>query len=274
MFRLGVHRIVLVTLLTTVAMVLSFVPGSSLLSSQVAGAAQPTGLTLSASPNPATTGAPVTFTATLSGGLASPMQPVGSISVAAYTSSNCSDPSPAFTLGVDVNGNGAYALPTTAPAPGTYYGEAYFADTDGDNASASSGSCTPILVVDPALTVPSLQLHVTPNPAPSLHPVTFKGVLTGGHAPVGQISLGAYTTPNCSNNPSFTLAVNVSGNGTYTIGTESHLTPGTYYGSAFFADTDGNNASVGTGSCAPILVVRPPSNVFSIALWFLSILHL
>ena len=240
----------------------------------------PTTLTLQVSPNPAAFGTPVTFTGTLSGGLSSPNQPTGSISLAAYTVSNCSSLTPAFTLGnAIVNGNGAYTIGTTTPvAPGTYYGEAYFADTDGFNTSASSGSCVPILVVNPpAPAVTSLTLQASPNPANSWSTVTFNATLSGGgtapNQPVGQISLGAYTTPNCSNNTSFTLAVNVNGNGTYTVGTESHLAPGTYYGNAYFADTDGNNTNASSGQCGPILVVNPPHSIWWWIWWFLTHWH-
>lgn len=113
-----------------------------------------TTLTFSASPNPAPDGSPVTFSATLSGGLSSPDQPTGDISAGFYTSPTCSN-SPAFTLDVSpdgVDGNGTYtSAPVTSLAPGTYYGNAYFADTDGYNASASSGSCNYTLVVQAAL---------------------------------------------------------------------------------------------------------------------------
>jgi hypothetical protein len=103
-----------------------------------------TALTLSASPNPAAFGTPVTFSATLSGG----NSPTGSISLGAYTDPSCNDL--AFTLGVDNNvnaGNGTYTIGTTTPvAAGTYYGSAFYAG-DGSNSSSSSGSCQPILVV-------------------------------------------------------------------------------------------------------------------------------
>ncbi|MGA8372101.1 MAG: hypothetical protein WB765_18360, partial [Acidimicrobiales bacterium] len=191
------HRVAAVALLSTLAVgALSFVPGSLLLGSQPAGAAQPTTLGLNASPNPAPSGAPVTFSATLSGGLAPPNEPVGQISLGAYTTPNCSN-STSFTLAVNVDGNGTYTVGTTTPpAPGTYYGSAFFADTDGNNSDASTGSCAPILVVSPAIT--ALTLSASPNPAPSGAPVTFSATLSGGLAPpnepVGQISLGAYTT--------------------------------------------------------------------------------
>ena len=153
------HRVAAVALLSTLAMgALSFVPGSFLLGSQVAGAAvpQPTTLVLNVSPNPAPSGAPVTFSATLSGGLASPKEPLGSISLGAYTDPVCHNL--AFTLGVDNNvnaGNGTYTIGTTTPAaPGTYYGSAFFAASDGFNSSASSASCQPILVVNPPVVSP------------------------------------------------------------------------------------------------------------------------
>ena len=80
---------------------------------------------------------------------------------------------------------------------------------------------------------------------------------------MGSISLGAYTDPSC-HNLAFTLGVdnNVNaGNGTYTIGTTTPAAPGTYYGSAFFADSDGFNSSASSGSCQPILVVNQASAI-------------
>ena len=138
----------------------------------------PTTLTLAASPNPATFGSPVTFNGTLSGGLASPHEPLGSISLGAYTDPSCHNL--AFTLGVDNNvnaGNGTYTIGTTTPtAPGTYYGSAYFADSDGFNSSASSGSCQPILVVKSIPT--STVVTASPNPANPGQDVTYTATVS------------------------------------------------------------------------------------------------
>ena len=138
----------------------------------------PTTLTLSASPNPATFGSPVTFTGTLSGGLVSPNEPLGSISLGAYTDPSCHNL--AFTLGVDNNvnaGNGTYTIGTTTPtAPGTYYGSAFFADSDGFNANASSGSCQPILVVNSVPT--STVVTASPNPANPGQVVTYTATVS------------------------------------------------------------------------------------------------
>ncbi|HWE65197.1 MAG TPA: MBG domain-containing protein [Acidimicrobiales bacterium] len=248
-----------VYLVRAAAVSLLSVVGVPFLATQTSGAAQPTLLTLTASPNPAAAGAGVDFSATLSGGLGSPNQPTGDISMGAYTSPTCSDPTPAFTLdNSSVNGNGTYDLGTTVPpGPGTYYGGAFFADTDTFNDSSSTGSCMPIVVVDAQMT--SLTMTASPNPAAAGAPVDFSATLSGGLAspdePVGSISMGAYTTPNCSNTASFTLAANVDGNGTYDLGSTTPPAPGTYYGSAFFADTDGFNTNASTGSCSQILVV-------------------
>lgn len=47
-----------------------------------------------------------------------------------------------------VNGNGSYSSkPITPAAAGTYHGEAYFADYDGQNTSASSGDCNYVVQV-------------------------------------------------------------------------------------------------------------------------------
>jgi hypothetical protein len=172
------RRVASVAVLSTVVIaVFSFLPGS--LGSQIAGAApvlQPTTLTFSAAPNPAPFGTPVIFSATLSGGLASPDQPTGDISAGFYTSPTCSN-SPSFTLDVSpggVNGNGTYSAPFTPAAPGTYHGNAYFADTDGFNTSASSGSCNYVLVVDP----PAVTTSLPPTPPVTTPPVTTPPVTT------------------------------------------------------------------------------------------------
>ncbi len=55
-----------------------------------------------------------------------------------------------------VNGNGSYSSkPITPAAAGTYHGEAYFADYDGQNTSASSGDCNYVVQVLTALSIDS-----------------------------------------------------------------------------------------------------------------------
>ncbi len=156
MSYLKVRRLAVVAILSSTAMgALSLVPASLPLGSQIAGATTPTTLVLHANPNPAAFGAPVTFTATLSGGLSGPNEPMGSISLGAYTSPSCSNAS-SFTLGVDNNvnaGNGTYFIGTTAPPlPGTYYVGAFFADSDGFNSNSSTGCGAVVLVVKPVTT--------------------------------------------------------------------------------------------------------------------------
>jgi hypothetical protein len=107
-----------------------------------------TSLTLSASPSSTvTSGTPVTFTATLSGG----SSPTGDISLGAYLNDpSCSLLTPTFSEDVSVTGsNGPYNFAPVTPAPGSYYGEAYYGG-DTNNAPSSSGSCDLILVVSPA----------------------------------------------------------------------------------------------------------------------------
>jgi hypothetical protein len=156
-----------------------------------------TTLTLTATPNPSRYGQSVTFDATLSGGLTGADEPMGSISIGAYTSSNCSDPTPAFTLGLTGNvdaGNGTYDVGSTVPpGAGQYYGEAYFADTDGFNSNASSGDCVPILFVQRAhlvITAPSFTLPYG-STIPTLTP-TYSGLKNGDLAPS--------TPPTCTTN--------------------------------------------------------------------------
>jgi hypothetical protein len=92
--------------------------------------------------------------------------------------------------------------------------------------------------------------------------VTFKSTLSGGGAgslaPTGSISLGAYTSPHCSNSPSLTLGITdnvTSGNGTYTIGKIVPPSPGTYYVGAFYTGDD-NNTPASTGCGSVVLVVN------------------
>jgi hypothetical protein len=253
------QRLALVAILSTLTMgALSFLPGSVPFGSQIAGAQAVTTLTLSVNPNPAAFGAPVTFSADLENGTS----PTGSISLAVYTDTACSDL--AFTLGVDNNvdaGNGTYTIGTTTPlAPGNYYGDAYYASGDTSiNDNAASGSCTGlILTVDPAVATTELTLSASPNPAALGTPVTFSATLSDGNAPTGSISLGAYSDSDC-NTLAFTLGVdnNVdAGNGTYTIGTFTPLAAGTYYGDAYYTG-DIANSSASSGDCLPILVVSP-----------------
>jgi hypothetical protein len=115
-----------------------------------------TSLTLSAAPNPAASGTPVTFTADLEGG----SSPTGTISLAAYLNNpSCNSATPTFSEDVTVTGsNGTYNFAPVTPAPGSYYGEAFYTG-DISNASASSGSCDLILVVNPP--TPSLTYHLT-----------------------------------------------------------------------------------------------------------------
>ena len=202
----------------------------------------PTTLTLSASPNPATFGSPVTFTGTLSGGLASPNEPLGSISLGAYTDPSCHNL--AFTLGVDNNvnaGNGTYTIGTTTPAaPGTYYGSAYFADSDGFNTSASSGSCQPILVVNQAPAITSANTTTFTVGKSGSFSVTATGSPTPSLSEIGALPGGVTFTDN--HNGTATLA-----------GTPKPLTAGTYV----IPITASNGVSPDATQTFTLVVVQP-----------------
>ena len=202
----------------------------------------PTTLTLSASPNPATFGSPVTFTGTLSGGLASPSEPLGSISLGAYTDPSCHNL--AFTLGVDNNvnaGNGTYTIGTTTPAaPGTYYGSAFFADSDGLNSSASSGSCQPILVVNQAPAITSANTTTFTVGKSGSFSVTATGSPTPSLSEIGALPGGVTFTDN--HNGTATLA-----------GTPKPLTAGTYV----IPITASNGVSPDATQTFTLVVVQP-----------------
>ena len=155
-----------------------------LLGSQAAGAApQETMLTLSATPNPAPTGAAITFTANLTGGGSAPKQPTGTISTSLYGNSHCTHSSHLFDLSATVNGNGSYVLgPPETAVPGTYYGSAFFGDTDGFNGSSSTGSCASLLVVSSNPQKTTLAWDVDPSVATKGMPIHFNVDLSGGLA--------------------------------------------------------------------------------------------
>lgn len=237
---------------------------------QGAGAtATPTTLTVSATPNPAPVNASVQFSATLSGGRASPKEPKGSITLLVYSDNACS--SLEWTLtnnGVD--GNGTYTFPDVNPSVAeTYYGNASFTDSDGFNASSNSTSCAPILTVVPGKQATTLTLKATPNPAPTGATVKFVGTLSGGLAapnqPQGDLSMSIYLNdPTCSSSAtSFDTSVN--GNGSYVIAKTNTLSAGTYYGDAYFADSDGFNQDASSGSCDQIVVVNGSAHQTSLS---------
>ncbi len=169
-----------------------------------------TTLTLSVVPSTITYGDSVTYDTNLSGGLASPMEPVGSISAVGYRINNCSSLTPAIDLGANVDGNGAYDMgPTVPPAAGRYWGEAYFADTDGFNSNASSGSCDLLFTVKRAHLVITAPTVTTPfGTPPNLTPTPgdYSGFVNG------DTSANLTTQPVCT-----TTATPTSPPGSYPV---------------------------------------------------------
>jgi hypothetical protein len=169
-----------------------------------------TTLTLSVVPSTITYGDSVTYETMLSGGGTSPMEPVGSISAVGYRVNNCSSQTPAIDVGTNVDGNGAYDMgPLVPPAAGRYWGEAYFADTDGFNSSASSGSCDLLFTVKRAHLVITAPTVTTPfGTPPNLTPTPgdYSGFVNG------DTSANLTTQPSCT-----TTATSTSPPGHYPV---------------------------------------------------------
>src|SRR6202789_4543182 len=204
---------------------LSTRPSTPLLPASTPEAPSPTPTMLTAAPNPAAAGAPVTLSATVSsaGGT-----PTGSVSFLDGSTS----------LGSATLTNGVATLTISTLAAGTTH--SLTASYGGDSSFNSSTSNTVSLVVNPAAT--SLVLTATPNPAAAGAPVTLSATITStGGTPTGSISFFDGST---------SLGMATLTNGVATLTTSSlaagatHTLTASYAGSGSYAASTSNTVSL------------------------------
>lgn|GEM_PF-5912014 len=164
----------------------------------------PAATALSISATSVTLGANLTATATLAGGVA----PTGTITLDAYTGSDCIG-IPTFEARVAVDGAGTYASSDFAPAhAGAYTWQAtYGGDT---NNARSSSACSTSRVAKAAT-----RLAVSGDDGTLGGSVTATATLSSGVAPTGTITFDAYAGDGCSGTPVFEDHVAVAGAGSY-----------------------------------------------------------
>ncbi len=210
---------------------------------------------------PVSVGQPITDTATLSGGVATPPAtgPTGTITFTLFgpNNPNCTGAA-IFTNVVPVNnGNGIYTSgPFTPTAAGNYNWVAVYSG-DANNASATSPCGAPnetsaVDVVQPAIVTQASA------PVPVGQPITDTATLSGGVAtppaagPTGTIifTLFGPNNPTCTGAPIFTDTVTVNGNGNYTSDPATPGAAGDYNWVAVYSG-DANNGSVTSPCGAP-----------------------
>ena len=222
-----------------------------------------------------TVGSPIDDTATLSGGVATPPAagPTGTITFTLFGPNNATCAGPAiFTSTVPVNaGNGTYTSGSFTPtAPGSYRWVAVYSG-DANNLGATSpcnapGEITPVTPAQPLITTQAF------GPVTLTQPISDTATLTGGvptppaAGPTGTITFTLFgpNNPTCAGPAIFTSTVPVTGNGTYSSGQFTPVTPGTYNWVAVY-NGDANNAPATSPCGAPnetsTVTVLPTINV-------------
>ncbi len=222
--------------------------------------ANPTIVTQASGPVPA--GQPITDTATLAGGVATPPAagPTGTITFDLFGPNDalCASPS-IFTSIVPVNGNGNYTSTPgfVPPSAGDYNWVAVYSG-DANNNPVTSPCGAPNETSTVTLVTPAIVTQAS-GPVPAGQPITDTATLSGGVAtppaagPTGTITFTLFgpNDPTCANASIFTDTVQVTnGNGNYTSGPFVPPAAGSYNWVAVYSG-DANNASVTSPCGAP-----------------------
>ncbi len=192
-------------------------------------------------------GGTISDAATLSGGV----NPTGTITFTVFgpDDATCAGP-PSFTSTTTLtSGNGTYASsPFTASAAGTYrFVSAYSGDGDNQGVTTLCNDPNESVVVQQALPV----LETTASASvPVGGSINDTATFSGADNPTGTITFDLFgpDDPNCADTPVFTSNVTVTGTASYTSGSFTSTTPGTYDFEASYSG-DANNAPVGLSTC-------------------------
>jgi uncharacterized repeat protein (TIGR01451 family) len=203
---------------------------------------------------PAVVGAQIHDVATLSGAVGA----TGAVTFQVFAPADTSCATPLATLAtesksVDADGNGSYTSGSyTTTSTGAYRWRAFFAG-DAKNAAVTGtcgdeGETSAVGPVTPSITTQAS------GPVTVGSPISDVATLSGAVGATGAVTFELFGPGDttCSKTPLATIAshsknVDSNGNGTYTSGTYTTTSAGTYYWRAFFAG-DANNAAV-SGAC-------------------------
>jgi hypothetical protein len=156
-------------------------------------------------------GAPITDTATLSGGFA----PGGALVFSAYGpgDATCATP-PAYEAAVAVNGAGSYSPAGFSPAPGLYR---WTVEYQGDQNNEAAGTACGAADQASAVGVISLSLTASASGGTVGDPVTATASIQEGAIPGGQVTFRAFSPgdANCAGAVAFSSTSVVAGNGSY-----------------------------------------------------------
>ncbi|HEX6666845.1 MAG TPA: hypothetical protein VF081_09650 [Solirubrobacterales bacterium] len=201
-------------------------------------------------------GLTITDNATLSGGFAAG----GQLVFRAYgpDDKTCAT-TPAYEKAVAVSGDGTYAPPGFAPAPGLYrWTVAYAGDSNNEAVSTAcdvDGQSSAVGTVAVALTATATGGTIGTA-------VTATATIKEGAIPGGQITFKAFppADPNCAGGAAFSSTVNVAGNGPYRSAAFAPPRVGAYrWTVAYSGDLNHDPATVGCGKATSSISQAKPT---------------
>jgi hypothetical protein len=178
--------------------------------------------------------------------------PTGSITVTAYTSSDCSTGAHAVGTVSTVNGNGLYYISSswTPTTTGTYHWQAaYSGDT---NNRAETSVCSPATAVTPVPVTPTMVNSApSPSPATTATSIMLTATFTSGAGPTGTVTFYYDTTGSatCGSSGSWQLAGTGTVSGTTASAMFLPASAGSY---RFYAHYGGDPSFNSTDACPAV----------------------
>ena len=188
----------------------------------------------------------------------------GTLVFSAYTSSSCNGGSSFTSSSIAVSGNGPYTSNSFPPsAPGTYYWQATFTDTDGNNNGFSSACGGSGETLDVQKAQPSVSTVMMPASTNSLGTSTYDTASIGnqvsGFTPSGTVTYDFYASASCSSTPTAT-SVTLNGDGSVPNSASQILAAGSYRYSASYSGDSNYNASP-TGACELLTIMKATATI-------------
>ncbi|HVB95081.1 MAG TPA: hypothetical protein VND41_00580 [Nitrososphaerales archaeon] len=187
----------------------------------------------------------------------------GTLVFSAYTSSSCSGGLSFTSSSIAVSGDGPYTSSSFPPsAPGAYYWQATFTDTDGNNNGFTTACGGSGETLDVQQAQPSISTAVMPASTNALGTSTYDTASIGnqvsGFTPSGTVTYDFYASASCSGTPTAT-AVTLNGDGSVPNSASQILAAGSYSYSASYGG-DSNYLSA-TGACEPFTVQKGTATI-------------